>query len=250
MPFGSFLKRYAPYIGAAVGSVVPGVGTAIGGAVGGLIGGAISTNENNAPTDPADLNPASGTALNSLLAQQQGRNIGQEAQTLAQQSGVGFDAGQFSQAAAIRGAGRNAFGKLLAESRERAQQQRGQFSLNARQQLGQERDQNLLNLTQTQIGANQFAIGQSAANTQQANDRSDSFLNSALGVGANLIGGGELGDIFGSGNGGTGVPLARNPFNATYANFRGTAPAGSGTQSYPSIQQQQGAVNTASSLRY
>ena len=183
---GGFLQRYAPYIGAGIGSLIPipGVGTAVGGAIGGILGGAVSANTGNFETDPAKLNPANGTGIQDMIRRQEGRNIDKEAASATRNSGVGFDMGQFTQAAAIRGAGRNAFGTIMLESRERAARERGQFTLNQRDSISRGRDSMLQQLMQSLIGANAQANTLAFQSSVNANDRRDSYLDAALGTAA------------------------------------------------------------------
>jgi len=140
------------------GLALAGVGAGVSILSGLFAGNAARRAARSLSTDPDDFDPGSG-AFDRLISQQQGRNLGQESQQQARNQGYGYDQGQFEQSAAIRGAGRNAFGKLGLEAREQGQERFAGAAEGIRGNLANERMGAMERLMAQRVGARQFAIG-------------------------------------------------------------------------------------------
>ena len=140
------------------GLALAGIGAGVSILSGVFAGNAARRAARSLSTNPNDFDPGSG-AFDRLISQQQGRNLGQESQQQARNQGYGYDQGQFEQSSAIRGAGRNAFGKLGLEAREQGQERFAGAAEGIRGNLANEQMGAMERLMAQRVGARQFAIG-------------------------------------------------------------------------------------------
>lgn len=135
---------------------------------------------NNLSLDTSELEALSGRL--------QGVDIEGRALRDTRAAGIGFDQDQFTQNAAVRGAGRNSFGVLRQEAQERGQQD---FATAAQGRMDQLRDQNYqqqLGTANSLIGARQGLLSARAGLLGQASSQSNAMWGGIADLGAAGVG--------------------------------------------------------------